>query len=106
MGEFFKIDDASKLYLYIKVTTGATENSINPPSDRRYSLDGKEYLKINIKSPPVDGKANKMIIAYLSDLFKISKSQIEIIRGHRSKFKTISLSDSGILKKELLERLS
>lgn len=104
MKKFFNIEGDNTLYLYLKVKTGDTENSINSPPDHIYSMDNKEYLKINIKSPPVDGKANKMIIAFLSELLKIPKSKIDITNGHRSKFKCITIknSDISITKEKLL----
>ena len=51
--------------------------------------DGK--LKIKITAPPVDGKANESLIEFLAKTFKISKSNIEILKGHTSKLKTIKL---------------
>ena len=33
-----------------------------------------ESLKLKIKAPPIDNKANKEIILYLSKEFKVSKS--------------------------------
>ena len=52
--------------------------------------DGR--LKIKIAAPPVDGKANESLIEFLAKTFKISKSNIEILKGHTSKLKTIKLS--------------
>ena len=51
--------------------------------------DGR--LKIKITAPPVDGKANESLIEFLAKTFKISKSKVEILKGHTSKLKTIKL---------------
>lgn len=48
-------------------------------------------IKLKIKSPPVDGKANKEIIEFFSDLFSISKSNVIIEKGTISRHKTIRL---------------
>lgn len=48
-----------------------------------------QALKIKIKSPPVDGKANEEIIRFFSQIFQISKSKIEVLRGEKSKIKSI-----------------
>lgn len=48
-------------------------------------------LKIKIKAPPVDGKANEAIITFFSDFFELSKSKIEISKGDKSKEKTLLL---------------
>lgn len=46
-------------------------------------------LKVKIKSPPVDGKANSEIISFFSRILNISKNQIEILKGDKSKAKTL-----------------
>ncbi len=46
-------------------------------------------LKIKIKAPPVDGKANEAIVEFFSRLLKVSKSSIEILKGDKSKAKKI-----------------
>lgn len=58
-------------------------------------------LKIKIKAPPLEGRANDEIIAFLSKALNISKSKIEIIKGDRSRLKKIlihSLSQDLIKK--------
>lgn len=51
-----------------------------------------ESLKIRLTSPPVDGKANKALIAFLSKLFKLPKSAFSIQSGERSREKQIFIS--------------
>jgi hypothetical protein len=46
-------------------------------------------LKIKIKAPPVDGKANEAIVAFFSEYLGIAKSQINVDKGEKSKSKTI-----------------
>lgn len=48
-------------------------------------------VHIRLHAPPVDGKANEALIAYLSDLLKIRKSAIKIRRGHNARQKTLSI---------------
>ncbi len=48
-----------------------------------------DELKVAITAPPVDGKANKATIAFLSKAMKIARGRIEISRGHSSRHKTI-----------------
>ncbi|MBV1916126.1 MAG: YggU family protein [Pseudomonadales bacterium] len=44
-------------------------------------------LKIRVKAPPVDGKANQHLIQFLAKQFKVPKKQVKIISGetHRNK---------------------
>lgn len=53
-------------------------------------------LKIKIKSPPVDGKANEEVIAFLSKTLKVAKNQIELIKGDKSREKTILIHNAEI----------
>ena len=49
----------------------------------------EEFIKIKLNSPPIEGKANKEVIAILSKFLKIPKSNITIISGDKNKLKTI-----------------
>jgi len=51
-----------------------------------------EIVKIKIAAPPVDNKANKKLIEFLSELFKLPKSNFEIISGANSKIKRIKIT--------------
>jgi uncharacterized protein (TIGR00251 family) len=48
-------------------------------------------ISIKIKAPPVEGKANIELIGYLSNLLDIPKSNVDIIRGHTSRNKTVEV---------------
>lgn len=68
----------------IKVTPRAKESLIIE--------DFENNLKIKVKSPPVDGRANQEILELLADYYKIPKSQIQIIQGSKSRNKLIKIS--------------
>ena len=46
-----------------------------------------DELKLAITAPPVDGKANKAVIAYLAKFFGVTKSAVSITRGLQSRHK-------------------
>ncbi|KAJ1500926.1 hypothetical protein HMI54_009692 [Coelomomyces lativittatus] len=48
-------------------------------------------LDVQIAAPPTDGEANKRVVQYFSELLSIPKSNITLIRGHKSREKTISV---------------
>ena len=54
------------------------------------STDGT--LKIRLKSPPVDGKANQELIKVLAKKYGVAKSQITIESGLTSKNKIIEIN--------------
>lgn len=63
-----------------------------PGSKVEKAFIGKEgSLIVQTRSRPVDGEANQGIVERISDLMGISKSQIEIIRGDKSKLKKIKV---------------
>lgn len=53
------------------------------------SADGS--LTVHLKSPPVDGKANKELIELIAEKFNVPKSQIGIKSGLSSKNKLIEI---------------
>ena len=48
-------------------------------------------FRVYLTTPPVDGRANKAIIKIMADFFNVRKNQIEIIKGLKSRDKTIRI---------------
>jgi uncharacterized protein (TIGR00251 family) len=48
-------------------------------------------IKIKIKAPPVEGKANKYLIKYLSQVLNLPASKILLLKGESSSFKTLEI---------------
>ena len=48
-----------------------------------------DLLKLRLTTPPVDGKANKAVIAFLAKLLKLPKSAVTLKSGHQSRSKTV-----------------
>ena len=55
-------------------------------------------IKLAVSSPPVDGRANKEVTAFMAKLFKLPKSSIEIISGHQGRRKRLLVS--GLSEKD------
>ena len=51
-----------------------------------------EYI-VKVKEPPVDGKANRAIVAALADYFKVPVFRIRIVVGHTTKKKIIDIPE-------------
>lgn len=66
---------------------------IVPNSSRNEVVKEDDYIKIKITAPPVENKANKVLVEFLSKKLSVAKSKIKIIRGETSKLKTISIED-------------
>ncbi len=50
-----------------------------------------DALKVNLTSPPVDGRANKELIEVLAREYGIHKRDVEIISGRSSRNKVVRL---------------
>jgi uncharacterized protein len=59
---------------------------------------------IKIAAPPTEGKANKELIEFLSEVLDISKSRITIEKGTTGHRKLIAID--GITKETMEERLN
>lgn len=55
-------------------------------------LTGAEaQYQVSVKELPVDGKANEAIIRVLAEYFKVSKSNVRVVKGHTSREKIIEI---------------
>ncbi len=82
------------LVLLVYIQPGASRNQISGQHDGA--------LKLKIQAPPVDGKANENLIQFISEFTKVSKKNISLLSGEKSRHKKILLR--GISRAEL-ERL-
>lgn len=76
--------------LNLRISPNAYKNEIIK------SDDGS--IKVKITAQPVDGKANKALIEFLSKTFKIPKTSIDIVRGETSKDKTVLFKTDDVDK--------
>ncbi len=66
---------------------------IIPNSSRNEIFMDGEMLKVKITAQPIENKANKALIEFLSKQLKTAKSKISIIKGELSKEKTLLITD-------------
>jgi len=65
--------------------------TVSPNSDRQGTEGTDEWRKrliVRVRSPPADGKANKEVEEYMRT---ITGCRAEIIKGHRSRQKTVMI---------------
>ena len=75
---------------------------ISPNASKNEFIKNGDEIKIKITAPPVDGKANKFLIKFLSDTFKVPKTYITLLKGETSKDKIISFNN---ISKEKIEEI-
>ena len=63
------------------------------PKASRNQVGGLEEgaLQVRVTAPATKGKANAGMISLLAETLGVSKSQLEIVRGHSSKDKVVSI---------------
>ena len=63
------------------------------PKSSRNQIGGFENgtLRLRVTAPPTKGKANAGVIALVAKTLGVSKSRLDIIRGHGSKDKVVSI---------------
>jgi uncharacterized protein (TIGR00251 family) len=68
------------------------------PQARKNEIVGLhgDRLKIKIKSPPVDGKANECLVEFLAELLDVNQSAVELLRGETSRQKQVLLHGLSI----------
>jgi len=54
-------------------------------------IQGDE-LKVRVTSPPVDDAANRLCVDFFARCFKLPKSAVTIISGHKSRHKRVLVS--------------
>ena len=75
----------------VKVKTNASKNEVK-------LIDNKKFF-VKTTATPEKGRANKQVILLLAKFYKISKNQLEIVRGLKSKNKVIKIFyDKQVIK--------
>ena len=80
----------------VRVQPGSSKNQI-------LGFEG-DVLRVKLTAPPVEGKANKALIAFLAEALGVRKSAVSIAMGHAGREKIVDVE--GLDGDELRERLS
>lgn len=68
------------------------------PRGRKNGIEGVRdgLLLLSVTAAPTDGEANAAVVATLAKALQLSKSSVELIRGHKSREKTIRISGHDV----------
>lgn len=80
-------ETAEGVTLAVRAQPGAKKTAISGV----YGEGATAQLKIAVQAPPIEGRANQALIAFLAELFSIPKSGIELIAGELSRSKVFLL---------------
>jgi len=87
---------ADEVLLHVRVTPRARRNALGEMEDN--------VLAVRLAAPPVEGAANKALIAFLADAFGVPKSAVRVESGERSRHKRVRIS--GLTDDSLARRLA
>jgi len=87
--------DAAEIVIKVKVL----------PRSSRTEIAGREndVYKVKLTDPPVEGRANKALIAFLAEKLGVPKRDIEIVSGKTGRLKTIRIR--GLTAGEIAQAL-
>lgn len=89
MTEPLIVPDGDGVRLAIRVTPRARRDEIGGTIA---DADGRPLLAVRLVAPPVDGAANKALIAFLADLTGLPKSAVTILSGDTGRRKIVRLA--------------
>jgi uncharacterized protein (TIGR00251 family) len=77
---------------------------VHPAAPRNEVVGFSEgVLRVRVAAPPVKDKANKELLAFLSQLLGVNKSTLTIIKGRTSRNKVLAVY--GLSQEEIMKRL-
>ena len=59
-------------------------------------------LKIRLNAPPIEGRANEVLIKYLAKCFKVPNKQVKLVRGEKSRRKIFEITGSSVDPSQLV----
>jgi len=86
--------DVEGLILHLYVQPGAKKTEI-------VGIHEGE-LKIRLNTPPIEGRANKALLQYVAQIFKVPVRQVILKRGEKSRHKTLTVIGTVIEPNDLL----
>ena len=84
------------VYVPVRVYPGSAKSEVAGFSDRVW--------RVRVSAPPVKGKANRELIAYLSKVMGVGRSSLSIAKGHTARNKGLAVE--GLTQEEIVGRLS
>jgi uncharacterized protein (TIGR00251 family) len=75
--------------LAVRAQPGARKTAITGV----YGEGATAQLKIAVQAPPVEGRANAALIAFLAETFGVAKNRVELVSGELSRSKVFLLRE-------------
>jgi len=80
-------ENAAGVTLAVRAQPGAKKTAITGV----YGEGAAAQLKIAVHAPPLEGRANQALIAFLAESFDLPKNAVELVSGELSRSKVLLL---------------
>jgi len=80
--------DRAELRDQVRITVNVKPRS----REDKLMLEPDGTITLRVVAPPVEGKANRMVVRFLAERLGKSKSQVRIVAGLRSNVKIIEIA--------------
>lgn len=89
---------------YSKTTTGYLIAVHAQPGAKKSEISGLhgDRLKVRIAAPPVEGRANEALVAFLSERLGLPRAKVRVMKGQQGRAKLIEIADTAIDPERLL----
>jgi len=76
------------------------------PRARKSAITGElgDALKVSLRAPPIDGKANEACIEFFANLLKVPRASVSIAAGQSSRSKIVRVA--GVTAQQVRDRLT
>lgn len=85
---FLYTEKTGAVIVHIHVTPNAPQTQIQGLRDGA--------LRVRLKAPPVEGRANLALIAWLAGELKVPRTSIELIRGDTARRKQLRVAQASV----------
>ena len=75
---------------------------ISPNASKNQIIFDGDIIKLKVTAQPIENKANKAVVEFLSKTFRVPKTTVEIVKGETSKDKTIFISTTDKEKIDMI----
>ena len=90
----------SGVTLAVRAQPGAKKTAITGV----YGQGAMAQLKIAVQAPPLEGRANQALIAFLAETFGVPKNEVELVTGELSRSKVFLLR--GVTRAKAVAKLA
>lgn len=94
------------LICLIKVVPNASKTALGEILKINSEKQVKDVLKVYVKAPALEGKANKELMTFLSKIWGVKKNHLKIIKGDSQPYKTLLIEGNSEALLSTLSRLN